>query len=173
MKKKFFILSIAALTGFGAVSAQTTVSDSVDNRAREINQYANDRAQQAQNLKDSVADSKTVNQNEKAVLNKDYNNVKDDYKANNEQAKKALQNPDKINKAEARKKYNHDYKEFKGDSTAIYNQHRRFNKAVSDGVTPAERKAMEKQYKRDKRHYKDDKKKVNHQKEVIRDSPNQ
>lgn len=166
MKKTFLFVAFAAAMGITTVSAQT---DSINAVARDADALATQKAQQAENWKDSVKDANVLTQHEHDVLQKDYNQVKKDYNTNRAMAEKQLKDGKEIDSAEALKYYKHDRKEFQKDSEALKRQHQKFNKATEDGVTEQERDAMRKQYKKDKKHYMDDKKKINNQKDSVSD----
>ncbi len=78
MKQTLFLIAFFSFSALGIVSAQSN-SDTIQNRATELNQSVNQETQDAQRMRDTLADPKTLNQSEKKVLDKDYNRAKEVY----------------------------------------------------------------------------------------------
>ncbi len=167
MKKKFLLFMVSAAVGFTVASAQ---ADSINKVAQRANELATEKMRDAEKYRDSIKNSNLATAQEKEVLNKDYNTAERQIEFNKQQAIKQLNSNNELDSAEALRLYNHNRRELNKDSSALHRQHRELDKALEDGLTDKERAAIHEKYMQDKKHYIEDKKKLNHQKDVITDS---
>lgn len=166
-------MQLKSLLSVAVILVSTTVIKAQVVNADSVQANSNQKANLAQDWKDSAKGAKALRPNEKQTLNKDYNSVQSDYQANKAAAKNNYGNLNEAQRKQALKSYGADSVKYKSDKAALQKQKAQFDRANADGkITPDERAAMRKKYNQDKAQYKKQKQSVNKQKASVQQKAN-